>query len=78
MSEAKDSLKDKFCTSMYSDGTADGGKDMTGLSAMVDDGTNTAIYAGIDRSSYAWWKANYTVSVSTPPTEPLSQWLISS
>lgn len=63
MSEAKDSLKDKFCTSLFSDGTADGGKDMTGLEAMVDDGTNTATYAGIDRTSYAWWKANYTASV---------------
>ncbi len=60
MSEAKESLKDKFCTSLFGDGTADGGKDITGLKAMIDDGTNVDVYAGITRTSYTWWKGNYT------------------
>lgn len=65
MDEAKESLKDKFCTQLYSDGTGNGSKDITGLFAAVDDATNVSTYAGIDRSTYTWWKANYTASVGS-------------
>jgi hypothetical protein len=65
MEEAKESLKDKYNTQLYSDGTGNSSKDLTGLHAAIDDGTNVATYAGIDRSTYTWWKANYTASVGS-------------
>jgi len=41
---ALDDIKDKFATSLYSDGTADGGKELTGFAATID---NDNTYAGI-------------------------------
>jgi len=62
MDEARESLKDKFCTQMFSDGTGNGGKDLTGLKAAIDDGTVVDNYGGIVRTSYTWWKSNLTTS----------------
>lgn len=60
MDDAKEGLRDQLSNSLYSDGTGHDGKEMDGLLAAVDDGTNVATYAGIDRSTYTWWQANYT------------------
>lgn len=60
MQDAKDGMKDELSTALFSDGTGDDGKQMDGLQAAVDDGTNVATYAGINRSTYTWWQANYT------------------
>lgn len=65
MEEAKESLTDKFCGKIFLDGTGNDGKDIDGLVAMVDDGTNVDVYGGITRSTYTWFKANYTASVGT-------------
>ena len=66
MEEAKESLKDKFCTQLYSDGTGNGGKDLTGLhSAIGNDGTATATYGDITLATYTWFKGNYTASVGS-------------
>lgn len=51
MDEAKESLTDKFNTMLFSDGTGNSSKDLTGLHAAVDDGTNVATYGDIDRST---------------------------
>jgi hypothetical protein len=42
---------------LHSDGTGNGGKDLLGLEALVDDGNS---FAGIDRSdaANAWWRAD--------------------
>lgn len=40
---------------LESDGTGNSGKDFVGLRVAVAD---TGTYGGIDRSKYAWWKAN--------------------
>lgn len=63
MEEAKDSLTDKFCSKLFLDGTGNDGKDIDGLVAMVDDSTNVDVYGGITRSTYTWFKSNYTASV---------------
>lgn len=62
MDEAKESIKDKFCTQLFSDGTGNGSKDLTGLHAAIDDSTNVDTYGGIVRSTYTWFKANYTAA----------------
>lgn len=44
---------DMLGTSIFGDGTADAGKDITGLRAAVDDGTTYTTYGGITRSTVA-------------------------
>jgi hypothetical protein len=62
MEEAKESLKDKFCTQLYSDGTGNSSKDITGLKAAIDDSSVVDTYGGIVRSTYTWFKGNLTTS----------------
>lgn len=59
-----------MATQIFADGTGNGGKDILGLAAAIDDGTNVAIYGGIDRTTATWWKAGYagTVGVLTMDT----------
>lgn len=59
MSDAEAALKDLFTQLLFKDGTGNGGKDILGLKAAVDDGTNVATYGGITRSAQTWWKAQY-------------------
>jgi len=65
MEEAKESLTDKFGTQIFGDGTGNGGKDITGLKAAIQDGTVTASYGDIVLGTYTWFKANYTASVGS-------------
>ena len=50
---------------LYSNGTADGGKQVTGLAAMIPSGSATgyisanATYGGINRSSWSFWRPYY-------------------
>lgn len=60
MEDAKDGMQDQLSTSFFSDGTGQSDLEMDGLRAAVDDGTNVATYAGINRSTYTWWQAQYT------------------
>lgn len=54
MQVAELSLKKQFASQLYGDGTGNSGKDITGLGAMI---STTGVYGGIDRATYAWWKA---------------------
>lgn len=65
MDEARESLTDKLCTQLFSDGTGNGSKDITGLKAAIQDGTETATYGGITLATYTWFKANYTASIGS-------------
>lgn len=65
MEEAHTSIEDKFGTQIFGDGTGNGGKNLDGLIAAVDDSTNIDTYGDIVRSTYTWWKANYTASVGS-------------
>jgi len=58
--EVRESLRNNFATSLYSDGTGDDNKELTGLDAAIDDGTNVTIYGGITIGNYSWWAAQYT------------------
>jgi hypothetical protein len=50
---AERSLSDAMDTAIYSDGTANGGKQLTGLKTAVPIITNTGVYGGIDRAPAA-------------------------
>lgn len=58
-------LADKIGTQFYADGTGNGGKDITGLGAIVDDGTSVATIGGQSRSTYSSLAANVTASGGT-------------
>jgi hypothetical protein len=64
MEDAEATLKDLFAQQIFGDGTGNSGKDLTGLAAYIDDGTNIAVYGGIDRATNAWWKANVKLSAN--------------
>ena len=52
--QAEMSLTEQLSTGLFSDGTGNGGKDLTGLEAMV---LATGTYGGINSATYTWWQA---------------------
>lgn len=56
MDVAETTLVETLETGLYSDGTANNGKQITGLAAAVPIVTNTGTYGGIDRATYALWR----------------------
>lgn len=60
---AEQSLMKQFSSQVYGDGSGNGGKDLTGLGAMV---ANTGVYGGIDRATYTWWNAVVDSNSGTP------------
>lgn len=53
---AERSLEDAMDVAIYSDGTANGGKQLTGLATAVPIVNNTGVYGGIDRASATIWQ----------------------
>src|SRR5262245_47562329 len=51
ISAAEKSLEDTMDTAIYSDGTANGGKQVTGLATAVPIANTTGVYGGIDRGT---------------------------
>lgn len=60
MTDAENAIFNNMATQIFSNGTGNGGKDILGLDAAIDDGTGTAVYGGIDRSTNTFWKAGLT------------------
>jgi hypothetical protein len=56
MDVAETTLVETLETGLYSDGTGNNGKQITGLAAAVPIVTNTGVYGGIDRATYALWR----------------------
>ncbi len=56
MDSAETALTETIETGLYSDGTANNGKQLTGLATAVPIVTNTGVYGGIDRATYALWR----------------------
>lgn len=56
MDAAERSLEDAMDVGIYSDGSANGGKQITGLATAVPIVTNTGTYGGIDKSLNTWWR----------------------
>lgn len=57
------SLRNAVATSLYADGTGNGGKEVGGLQLLVAD-VNTNTVGGISGSTYSWWR-NYVYDFST-------------
>ena len=58
MAAAERALEDTMDAGLYSDGTANGGKQITGLATAVPIVTNTGVYGGIDRANAAIWRTS--------------------
>ena len=56
MTAAEKSLTDAMDTAIHSDGTANGGKQLTGLATAVPIVTNSGSYGGISRTDYSIWR----------------------
>jgi len=67
ISAAERALEDTMDASLYGDGTANGGKQLTGLATAVPIVTNTGIYGGIDRATAtAWQTKTYDIHTMAP------------
>jgi outer membrane protein assembly factor BamB len=53
---AEQSLMNNIASDMYSDGTADGGKQIGGLQLLVADSPSTGTVGGIDAATWAFWR----------------------
>lgn len=56
MEAAEGALMDAMDEAIHSDGTANGGKQLTGLATAVPITTNSGTYGGISRTNYAIWR----------------------
>lgn len=56
----QEDFADLLGTQFWSDGTGNGGLDILGLAAAVDDGTGVATYGGLNRGTYTTWRGVVT------------------
>jgi hypothetical protein len=61
---AEASIENLISTGIYSDGTANNGKQITGLQAMVVASPSTGVVGGIDRATWSFWQ-NQTFDFSS-------------
>jgi len=66
MNDATNVMMDGMATALYTNTTNT--QQFTGLPAAVDDGTGTATYGNINRSTYTWWKSKQYAAGSVNPT----------
>ena len=55
---AERTMRNGISQDIYSDGTADGAKQIGGLQHLVPDDPTTGTVGGIDRATYTWWQTN--------------------
>ncbi len=53
---AEAQLKNQISAGLYSDGTGNGGKDITGLAAAISTSPGSGIYGGINRLTWSFWR----------------------
>lgn len=53
---AEAQLMNRIDTDLYTDGTGNGGKNITGLAAAVPDAPTSGTYGGIDRATWTFWQ----------------------
>jgi hypothetical protein len=66
MNDATNVMMDSMATALYNNTTNN--QQFIGLPAAVDDGTGTATYGNINRSSNTWWKSKQYAAGSVNPT----------
>lgn len=57
MSVAEAQLANRIGSDIYTDGTGNSGKNITGLGAAVPDAPSTGTYGGINRANYTFWRS---------------------
>jgi hypothetical protein len=62
---AEATMANLISAGLYSDGTGDGGKQITGLDAAVPTSPTTGTYGGIDRALWTFWRSVYTATAAT-------------
>ena len=65
---AEASMMNGLSSDVYSDGTADGGKQITGLQAAVSTTPTTGKYGAIDAANYDFWRNQYVTADYTKDT----------
>ena len=68
MKQLEMSFIDSLSTMMFSDGTGNDSKDITGLAALVDATPATGTVGGIDASTKSWWR-NYQATATKTTTD---------
>lgn len=68
MNDATYQAIDTLATALYNNTgltsyAANASQQLLGLPAAVDDSTNVTTYGGLSRSTYTWWKSQYTGSI---------------
>ena len=63
--QAEMSLSDTMSQQLFSDGTGNSSKDITGLQAIVANTPTTGTLAGINRATYTWWQNQYQNSMGS-------------
>jgi hypothetical protein len=66
MNDATNVMMEAMATSLYTNTTDT--QQFIGLPAAIDDGTGTATYGNIDRSTQTWWKSKQYAAGSVNPT----------
>ena len=66
MNDATNVMMEAMATSLYTNTTD--AQQFIGLPAAIDDGTGTATYGNIDRSTQTWWKSKQYAAGSVNPT----------
>ena len=57
MNVAEAQLANRIGADIYTDGTGNSGKNITGLGAAVPDAPSTGTYGGINRANYSFWRS---------------------
>lgn len=55
---ARTTMENNIAAGIYSDGTGTGGRQITGLQAMVPDDPTTGTYGGINRATWTFWRSS--------------------
>ena len=69
--QAETSISNKLSTDLFTDGTGNSSKNLTGLDAMVDTTPTASTYAGINRANATWWRNQAVTSVGAAATNLL-------
>lgn len=56
MMVAEAELINRIAADIYTDGTGNGGKNITGLAAAIADTPTSGVYGGIDRATWSFWR----------------------
>ena len=65
INNAERTMMNNISADMYSDGTADGGKQIGGLQSLISDDPTSGSVGGIDRSTYSFWRSQMFDATTT-------------